>query len=154
MANDSQKGNVPLRGSFWRRHVQTVGGPVQIGGWQKVSGKFFFQRGSGTNERTLSHRSHSTVLLFAIPWVFLPDDDLFLTYTSLGTPPLGHWTSLQLEITSSWKPISRNRQRKGNRHHRMKTTFLYISPSPLRQRGIYVCVIFTKSRYRANKHRC
>lgn len=51
--------------------------------------------------------STATPLLLAIPRVFLPDDDLFLTYTSLGTRPRGHSTSLELEITSSWKPIFR-----------------------------------------------
>lgn len=84
----------------------------------------------------------ATPLLLAIPRVFLPDDDLFLTYTSLGTRPRGHSTSLELEITSSWKPIFRGptemwRKRRGGEMNtwpgRMKNTVfpsLSLSLSP------------------------
>lgn len=68
-------------------------------GCGKVWPNLFFQRAR--------RFSTATPLLLAIPRVFLPDDDLFLTYTSLGTRPRGHSTSLELEITSSWKPIFR-----------------------------------------------
>lgn len=78
------------RKSFLRQHVRRVG-------WKSL-GKVVFPAGRRFSPQ---HPCCS-----AIPRVFLPDDDLFLTYTSLGTRPRGHSTSFELEITS-WKPIFR-----------------------------------------------
>ena len=170
LTNRQTRGKVADESGGWFAERKRFGCESRFGGstcelvwgtgtdWRMAEsfGKVVFPAGSAGrfDERRLSHRSHSAVLLFAIPRVFLPDDDLFLTYTSLGTPPLGHWTSLELEITSSWKPISRTDRGKGTGNTQNENDVLLFHRSPLRQQGIYVYVIFMKSRYRENKHRC
>lgn len=66
----------------------------------------FFSNGCGEGD-SLAAGYSVAVSLFAFPRAFLPGDDLFLTYASLGAPPRGHSTCSGHEITSPWKPIPR-----------------------------------------------